>query len=193
MEKNDFQDSNLPSSHDVVNVLTAGVKCEFDEEDLKELRSDMHKTILPVGIQSPPRNFGSKSHGKLKADQWRVFAAISGPITFIRLWAGLESQHRKFKLLHHFMSLSNAIHLASQRTQTGESVDVFEQHLLAYLRAIPKLFKEKKAIVPNHHMALHLPQCFREFGPAHSWWTYPSERINGKLQKMKTNSLISKS
>ncbi|KAJ7166892.1 hypothetical protein C8R46DRAFT_899467, partial [Mycena filopes] len=39
----------------------------------------------------------------------------------------------------------------------------------------------------NHHFAMHLPAFLLLFGPVHGWWTFPLERLTGKLQRVPTN------
>ncbi|KAL5537310.1 hypothetical protein ACEPAF_1133 [Sanghuangporus sanghuang] len=43
-------------------------------------------------------------------------------------------------------------------------------------------------IVPSMHMATHIPECARRFGSVYSWWTFPFERLIGRLQNIQTSS-----
>jgi hypothetical protein len=38
-----------------------------------------------------------------------------------------------------------------------------------------------------HHMAFHVYDFLRLFGPVHSWWCFPFERLIGKLQRTTHN------
>jgi hypothetical protein len=58
-----------------------------------------------------------------------------------------------------------------------------------YLNGIWDLFPEYK-FHPNHHMAFHLREYLILFGPIHAWWTFPFERIIGKLQCIPTSGKI---
>jgi hypothetical protein len=166
-------------------------KSDFAEYHLEALRKDMQDIVLPSHVQMPPRNFGSPSHGKLKADNWKVLCTIIIPVTFIQLLTARNEGPRMQSLLQHFMLLSNATHIASQRIQTEESIRRFKNSISDYVKGVPDLFESEHALVPNHHMALHLAECFYNFGPVHSWWAYPSERLNGLLQNMNTNYIAS--
>ncbi|CDO72139.1 hypothetical protein BN946_scf184962.g82 [Trametes cinnabarina] len=53
----------------------------LDQDTISELRHDIAKTFLPSWLERPPRNFGSPSHGKLKADHWRTVCTVSMVIT----------------------------------------------------------------------------------------------------------------
>jgi hypothetical protein len=39
-------------------------------------------------------------------------------------------------------------------------------------------------------MAFHLHEYLILFGPVHAWWTFPFERIIGKLQRIPTSEKI---
>ncbi|KAF8867824.1 hypothetical protein BD779DRAFT_1615764 [Infundibulicybe gibba] len=44
----------------------------------------------------------------------------------------------------------------------------------------------------NHHMALHIYNFLLLFGPVHSWWCFPFERLIGILQRLPTNNKFGK-
>ncbi|PIL27816.1 hypothetical protein GSI_10970 [Ganoderma sinense ZZ0214-1] len=52
----------------------------IDRETIEHIRGDIAATSFPSWMERPPRNFGSPSHGKLKADQWRVVCTLFGPV-----------------------------------------------------------------------------------------------------------------
>ena len=165
---------------------------ECSSEDLAGLRSDLQRITLPSHIDSPPRNFGSASHGKLKADAWFILTSLVAPITFIRLWTDEHQAKRKGELLQHLINLSQAVWLVSRARQTDATIAEFREYMSKYVTDIPKLFPEKRESVhPNHHMALHIHEYLTAFGPAYSWSCYPCERVIGDLQKMGINGKIS--
>lgn len=43
-------------------------------------------------------------------------------------------------------------------------------------------------IRPNHHYCIHTPDCVRDFGPLHEFWTFLFERLNKVLKSYKTNN-----
>ena len=163
------------------------LKSDFEKDDLEAIRVDICRIILPSFVESPPRNFGCKSHGKLKANTWFIFLVICAPITFIRLFAELDKDDRKRVLMEHLLHLSNALAIASSRSLNAELIGEFRRLLEAYILQIPLLFPDRNCLVPNHHMALHVWEYMVEFGPVYSWWAYPYERVNGIIQKTKSN------
>lgn len=38
-----------------------------------------------------------------------------------------------------------------------------------------------------HHLAFHIYDFLKLFGPVHSWWCFPFERLIGLLQRIPTN------
>ncbi|KIJ57971.1 hypothetical protein HYDPIDRAFT_44688 [Hydnomerulius pinastri MD-312] len=40
---------------------------------------------------------------------------------------------------------------------------------------------------PNHHASFHIYDYLLLFGPVHSWWTFPFERLIGTLQRLPSN------
>ena len=165
----------------------------LSEEEMEEIWSDIQNIVTPTWMASVPSNLGSPDHGKLKADQWRALGTIYFPISLIRLWRmdQIESARgqRCRKILGMTISLLSAVIIASSRTTSTANADAYFLHIQAYLNDIRHLFPEYK-LRPNHHMALHLHEYLRLFGPVHAWWTFPFERIIGMLQRTPHNSKI---
>jgi len=38
-------------------------------------------------------------------------------------------------------------------------------------------------VTSNIHLALHIPDCCRDYGPIYSYWLFPFERLNGYIGK----------
>lgn len=84
------------------------------------------------------------------------------------------------------MSLVSAVIIATSTFTSPEAADVFLEHMLAYLNGVKTLFPDYN-LHPNHHMALHIHEFLHLFGPVHSWWTFPFERLIGALERMPHN------
>lgn len=65
--------------------------------------------------------------------------------------------------------------------------EAIEIHLKKYLSEIRELFPDARPST-NQHVSLHLPFFLKQFGPVHSWWTFPFERLIGVLQQLPTNN-----
>jgi hypothetical protein len=164
----------------------------FTLEEMREVWSDIEAMVKPSWLTSLPAKLGSASHGKLKADQWRALGTTFLPVTLVRLWGcatnDSESEERK-RILDVTMSLISAIIIASSRVTSARNADLYLQHLQAYISGVKALFPDYR-FHPNHHMALHLHEYLRLYGPVHSWWAFPFERLIGILQRIPTNSKI---
>ena len=146
--------------------------------------------ISPSWLTSVPTNLGSPNHGKLKADQWRVLGSTFLPVSLVRLWSAVEVGNPRSewcsKILQVTISLLSAVSIASSRVMSVVAVDLYMQHMQSYLSSLKTLFPEY-LFCPNHHMALHLREYLVLYGPVHSWWTFPFERMIGMLQQISTN------
>jgi hypothetical protein len=147
--------------------------------------------ITPSWLTSIPTNLGEANHGKLKADQWRTLGMTYLPVSLVRLWNSLEAEndHRSrqcTKLLSVTLSLISAIIAASSRTTSQEKADRYFYHMTNYVKGLREVFPHYK-FRPNQHMALHLGEYLRFYGPIYSWWTFPFERLIGMLQRTPNN------
>lgn len=111
-------------------------------------------------------------------------------MTLIPLWGILEEGSRYRLLLEHFLHLVLVVDLASRRNTNRQRRSLVHEHSIRYLEGLRDLFPHS-TIPPNFHLVVHLARCLGDFGPPHSWWAYPFERINGLLQKIPTNHRFS--
>ena len=157
---------------------------------MEQIHIDIASTITPSWLSSVPSNLGSASHGKLKADQWRVLGSIYLPISLIRLlWSaelGNSRSERCRKILDVTISLLSAVSIATSRVTSERHAYLYLQHMQVYLTGLKEFFPDFK-FVPNQHMALHLRDYMLLYGPVHSWWAFPFERMIGTLQRILTN------
>ena len=156
---------------------------------LSQIWLDMRRTILPSGISPVPREVGSPSAGKLTADQWRTFCTVHLVVSLIRLWGSDTAGSRRFRILDNFLHLVTLTNLLHMRTLTPERIQRIEVENLEYLQGLRTLYPSS-SLVPKHHMALHLPEMLRDFGPVHAWRTFAFERLNQIFQNVPTNSIL---
>ena len=157
---------------------------------MQAIRSDITHLIRPSWLRSVPRELGSASHGKLKADQWRALGTTFLPASLIQLWSREDLKDprsvRCRKICDVTLSLLSAVSIACSRVTFTKHADAYLQHMQSYLEGLKELFPDYK-FRPNHHMALHLHEYIRFYGPVHAWWTFPFERVIGMLQRISTN------
>lgn len=155
----------------------------IDAALVREIRSDIKNFRLPSWMKRPPRNFGQASHGKLTADQWRTLCTVILVTTLIRTW-NHSAENRS--LLQNFLDLVISVRWATTRSTSEKHIAIIDFHLKRYLETTVQLYGPS-SIVPNHHLSLHLTECLRNFGPVYSWWSFPFERYNGIMQRIKNN------
>ncbi|PPQ82487.1 hypothetical protein CVT26_012890, partial [Gymnopilus dilepis] len=162
-------------------------------DEMAEIWSDIEKLLTPTWMTSVPSKLGQPHHGKLKADQWRVLGTTHLTASLIRLWAtgpmNDERSRRCYDILHVTQSLVSAVILATSHSMTKAIADAYLRHMSDYLEGIRRLFPDYQ-LVPNHHLALHIHQYLLLFGPVHSWWTFPFERLIGTLQRTPQNGRL---
>ena len=155
--------------------------------------------ISPEYCQGPPLNLGSPRHGKLKADQWRTCIEFDIPISVMQPWSKETClpEQKPEVMVHYDKPFQCIMHLAvtmcwatSYRTSECYS-EKFEENMVAYLRCLLDLYPNIQ-FRPNHHTVLHIGSFLTQFGPVHSWWMFPFERVIGILQGINTNSKLGK-
>ncbi|KIJ41663.1 hypothetical protein M422DRAFT_171982, partial [Sphaerobolus stellatus SS14] len=165
----------------------------LDAEVLLEICKDISRTIKPTWVASVPANFGSKSHGRLKAAEWHILISLYLPISLGRLW-GIGGKYHQTHIWYYqnTMMLVAAVLLATSRQTSNRHAKAYTYYMLEYLHGLKRLFPTMK-FRDNHHVALHIEEFLILLGPVHSWWMFPFERLIGRLQKIATNGLVGES
>jgi Transposase family tnp2 len=165
---------------------------------MQRIRDVIEHTATPSWINSVPYNFGDAAAGPLKADEWRTMSTIYLPLALISLWGDGTSHPStdiSVKLRHvldHTMALVSAVTLACLRTMSQARATAYRNYIIFYIRELQNLHPEATRRT-NQHMAMHIYDFLRLFGPVHSWWCFPFERLIGQLQRMTSNHKYGKS
>jgi hypothetical protein len=97
------------------------------------------------------------------------------------------------EVLQHTMLLVQAIWLTCYHMTSPYQIQRLHDLLREYLHDLPQIYCKIKPITTkfkpstNQYMSLHLAEFLRLFRPVHSWWTYPFERLIGRLQHLPSN------
>ena len=158
----------------------------LDKNVLTQIRSDMSTTILPTFLSRAPLEVGSASAGSLTAEQWRTFCMVHLVVTLVRIWRILPTTDKRHRALINFVHLVVAARLGTTKQVTPYKIGCYEEAIHKYLTGLRTLFPDV-ALVPNHHLALHLPENLHAFGPVHSYWTFPFERCIRILRNVNSN------
>lgn len=146
----------------------------------------------PSWLRSVPLNFGSAAAGSLKADEWRTMATVYLPVALVSLWGEgtIHESHRiassRRQCLDHSMDLVSAVTLACMNTMTEQRMIAYRDHIVSWGKGISKVHPQAGHTV-NAHMAVHIYDYLRLFGPVRSWWVFPFERLIGQLQRIPSN------
>lgn len=156
---------------------------------MEKIHEDMASTVMPTYLGRPPPNIGSKGAGSLSADEWRTFCTVNLPISLIRLWGTgeIEPSDRRPSILRNFLHLVAAVRHCTATRMSQSRIIAFDRAILSYLKGLRTLFPMQN-LVPNHHIALHIPEVLERFGPPHSYWAFPFERYIRLLRNANTNS-----
>ncbi|KAJ3571368.1 hypothetical protein NP233_g3797 [Leucocoprinus birnbaumii] len=91
-------------------------------------------------------------------------------------------------MLQNFLHLVNAIKIGSMRTTSLKHSQDYEFHMKKYLETLLELYPGA-TLSPYQHMALHVGQQLRRFGPTHAWRCFAFERYNHLFQNIDTNNI----
>jgi hypothetical protein len=94
-------------------------------------------------------------------------------------------------MLENFLHLVTAVKIASMRTTSPERAENYEFHMRKYLETLLELYPGI-VLTPYQHMALHVGDQLRRFGPTHSWRCFAFERFNHTFQMIETNNRYGK-
>lgn len=146
-------------------------------------------------MESVPHNFGDRSAGTLKADEWQTLSTIYLPLALIALWGTDATATTRALHLHrvlgHTMLLVSAITIACKRTTSQLRSQMYLQCMVPYISQLVDIHPHA-TVRPYHHMSMHLPHFFSLFGPARTMWTYPFERLIGQIQRLLSNHKLGK-
>jgi hypothetical protein len=160
----------------------------MSDEHLQAIRCCIADITLPTWIKRPPTNLGEPSHGKLKARDYLTLFSSIFPLIIPEVWHGNGATTNSSDMNHLgcFYSLVAATNIVSSFSVSSSDADQFAAHYCQYRKAVAVLFPHWHA-KPNHHYAMHYCALLKLWGPLASFSEFPGERLNGLLQRVKTN------
>lgn len=145
----------------------------------------MARTKIPSWLKAPPKNFGTATHGKIGAEEYKSLAMVSLTITLIRLWGNAQSGPFRERL-DHFLDLTIAIRILAYQSISSTDIQTFIHHYANYTNGLKFLYPYC-SIIPTQHMGLHIPEFLTKLGPATRFNENPAEMFIGMLQDVPTN------
>ncbi|KAL1671098.1 hypothetical protein EV122DRAFT_227114, partial [Schizophyllum commune] len=161
----------------------------FSAHELQFIRTSISDILRPSSTERPPTNLGEASHGKLKAQVYLTLFTLDFPLILPLLWwrsPDIVHSH----LLNNLHDLVSALNIVCAFETSGEEADKYTTHFTQYRISKRTLFPNHPSR-PNHHYAMHIGALLKYWGPLPALSEFPGERMNGTLQKIKTNHHLS--
>jgi hypothetical protein len=157
----------------------------FTSEMVQQVRTCIAEVTLPTWVSRPPTNLGELKHGKLKADNFLILFTVILPLLLPQMVLS-DDASRNAELLKSFFHIVAATNIIVSFKTSNLEAEAYTENYLAYCNCIQNLFPNVKEL-PKHHYAMHYEALLKYWGPMAALSEFPGERINGMLQKIKTN------
>jgi hypothetical protein len=143
------------------------------------------------------------NHSLQKADQWRTLCNTQHIFLWLA-WRDSQTDEIKTKapdippqakkpvsfkrklpeLYDMILYLAVAERILSSRSITINDAKRGVDYLQRYCEIGLRLGVNLK---PNHHLAMHYVEIFKQYGPVYAWWLFAFERFNGYLEDVNLN------
>lgn len=149
----------------------------ISESKLAGIQNKIDSIVVPRQVGRIP---GKILHGfsKFTADQWKTWTLI---FSIFCLHNVIPSVHMECWRLFVYSCA-----LYTSKVLTRETIDEANASIIKFCKRAENLYG-KKFCTPNMHLHCHLVECFKDYGPAHSFWLFTFERYNGILGDLPTN------
>ena len=164
----------------------------ISQDELGMIRDDIANTTRPCWHATPLANLGQVSHGKLKADEWRLCFEFDIPVSLLRIrtWGNAsQTDEYRAKLVHSTLVLAIAICWATSHHVSAKHIKQYEKNMKDYLKTLKEL-QPSQHFCPNHINALLIGKYLHLYGPVWGWWMFPFKRVIGDLQRSSTNNKL---
>ncbi|KNE87440.1 hypothetical protein PSTG_19175 [Puccinia striiformis f. sp. tritici PST-78] len=111
--------------------------------------------------------------------------------TLVRILFENSSDTFQISVFQNLLHLTSITNIVRGLEITADDIEALRFHLKSYRQGLLQLFPSFST-KPNHHYALHIPDCLLQFGPAPQWTAWSFERLNGALASIPTNNHIGK-
>lgn len=142
------------------------------------IQSTVNSIVVPRDIGRIPSKLDS-GFSSMTADEWRLWTMLYSSISLLEV---LPQEHRH--CWNHFVQACTAL---CSKVITGRLCDYGREQMVSFCHRFQELYGNA-ACVPNMHFSYHLDEYLRDHGPAHGFWLFPFERMNGLLGDTFTNN-----
>ncbi|KAH8804155.1 hypothetical protein DL96DRAFT_1474600, partial [Flagelloscypha sp. PMI_526] len=160
---------------------------EFRTEQLGAIRQGLEQVQIPSYVNRPPSNLGEAKHGKLKAELDLTLVASVLPLVMSPYWwdERASGQLDTEQLAFSYLMEENFNDLSAYSTTNNEA-DECLRHLISYRSSSHKLFPFVEDR-PNHHIAMHVPEEMKFWGPTPGLAENSGEQLNGQFGRIPTS------
>lgn len=178
-----------------------GDRIFLDADGLKKFDRAVDDVEAHDSIGRIPSHGPTEWSSRFKADTWRNLAtSFALPLLYdhkIKSLSGIKSsddvdeyrnttQQVNIEIRHLLTHLSQASKIMSSSAVSDTDIANLRTSLDGLVRSFAIVYGEH-ALTPNFHLVLHIPECMINYGPAHAFWTFAFERMNGMLIRVHTN------
>ena len=152
----------------------------FCKESQKVFSSRLKHLRVPYDAGRLPSSLGEKlEFSNLTADQWKNFALIYAKPC---LWDLLPPDSYESICM-----LCEIVQIIVQPSLTDADISRLDDLLKSHHQCFQNIYGRFKVTV-NYHMALHIVDMIKDFGPPHAFWYFSFERMNGVLSGLPTSN-----
>ena len=170
-----------------------GISHRLRPDELEVVRRTLIHTTIPSWIDRVPHKLGSASHGSLMASEWLILYKVYYMIALVPVWkkaysecATPEEKERVSKLLESTTLLSRIAHFLTLPKINPKDLPELDDMIMKYRTCLKEGWPGASA-KPNLHLTQHYSDVIRRFGPPRSTAAWAQERVNGMLQRLRTN------
>ncbi|KAJ7847154.1 hypothetical protein B0H14DRAFT_2311185, partial [Mycena olivaceomarginata] len=149
------------------------------------IRTCIKEVSLPTWVTRLPENLGEKRHGKLKAEQYLTLFTTILPLV-IPETPLTEDEASSKKMLQGFVDLVSCTNIVVSYESSDAEAEAFTSHYIPYRKHAQQVFPDCNE-PPNFHYAMHNEPILKFWGPLPGVGEFWGERMNGMLQRIKTN------
>ena len=143
----------------------------------EEIQKIVDVFITPAYIGRIPHKIGS-GFSSFTADQWKNWYLIYSQVTLKHILPRVDYEC--------WMIFVEACHIIVLKSITLEDLAKLESLLIKFCKKFQQVYGPELC-TPNLHLHCHLHECIYDFGPAHVFWLFGCERLNGILGSFPTN------
>ncbi|KAJ7094902.1 hypothetical protein C8R43DRAFT_1068291 [Mycena crocata] len=180
----EWEDVSMDEATEYVDAAVYG-NFKLSVDALGKIRTCIKQVSLPTWVARLPDNLGEPKHGKLKAEQFlTLFTAIlplvipETPLT--------DDESTSEEMLNGFYELIACTNIISSFETSDSEAESFTEHYKAYRKHVQRTYPDCNE-PPNFHYAMHNESLLKYWGPMAGINEFWGERMNGMLQRIKTN------